>query len=393
MTLSFKRHSLFLGCALIALSACDKPLDYDLRGGQTLNTTAAVENLTASRPGPDARGIISYPGYQVAVARRGDTVASVASRIGANADELARYNGLAPGDTLRAGEVLALNTRVAEPAGGPITPGQPVDIASVAGPAISQAQGQKVETTKLPPAQAEKQAAKQEPVRHKVRRGETAYSISRLYNVSVKSLADWNGLDAQYTVREGQHLLIPVAVAGQTPPQTRALATQAPGTGSPTPVPPSAAKPLPDKDLKSASETTAKAKATPSSAPDMGKTQTAASSSAAMVYPVRGDIVREYAKGRNDGIDIAGAAGSAVKAADKGTVAAVTEDTNGVPIIVVKHAGDLLTIYSNVDKVSVKKGDTVARGQGIAQMRRDNTALHFEIRKGFDSVDPLPYLN
>jgi hypothetical protein len=38
---------------------------------------------------PDAQGVISYPGYQVAVARRGDTVGSVAARVGLSAQELA----------------------------------------------------------------------------------------------------------------------------------------------------------------------------------------------------------------------------------------------------------------------------------------------------------------
>ena len=46
-----------------------------------------------------------------------------------------------------------------------------------------------------------------------MQRGETAYTIARLYNVSAKSLAEWNGLGPDLAVREGQYLLIPV-VAG-----------------------------------------------------------------------------------------------------------------------------------------------------------------------------------
>ena len=48
-----------------------------------------------------------------------------------------------------------------------------------------------------------------EPIRHKVSRGETAFTISRLYNVSIRSLAEWNGLDSNFTIREDQYLLIP----------------------------------------------------------------------------------------------------------------------------------------------------------------------------------------
>lgn len=73
------------------------------------------------------------------MARRGDTLQSLARRIGVNVNELSRYNGIQPGDTLRDGEIIALPNRVAEPAGGPLTPRPGVDIASVAGNAIENA--------------------------------------------------------------------------------------------------------------------------------------------------------------------------------------------------------------------------------------------------------------
>jgi hypothetical protein len=119
------------------LTACDEPLDLDLRGGLggRLDTADAARTATADRPAPDQRGIISYPGYQVAVARRGDTVASLAARIGGNAEEIARYNGIQTGDRLRKGEIVALPSRVAEPAGGPIQPPEGVDITSPHWPA------------------------------------------------------------------------------------------------------------------------------------------------------------------------------------------------------------------------------------------------------------------
>jgi murein DD-endopeptidase MepM/ murein hydrolase activator NlpD len=65
-----------------------------------------------------------------------------------------------------------------------------------------------------------------------------------------------------------------------------------------------------------------------------------------------------------------------------------------VPIVVVKHPDNLLTVYANVDGITVKKGDTVKRGQNIAKIRDgDSNYVHFEVRKGFNSVDPMPYLN
>ena len=386
--MNFSRTSapLLAGTAILMLTACsDQPLDFDLRGafGNAPSTAEAAANATANRPEPDSRGIISYPGYQVAVARRGDTVASLASRIGVDPRELARYNGIQTGDLLRDGEVVALPGRVAEPSGGPITPPGAVDITTLAGDAINNAsQPASVQTTTLPSAQSGV-----EPVRHKVERGETAYTIARLYDVSVRSLADWNGLGSDLSVREGQYLLIPVALPDSGDNRQAAAATTQPGAGSPTPEPPSASRPLPENDTVPAAEPVK------SSAPDLGATQTAASSGAAMIFPVRGDIIRDYAKGQNDGIDIAASPGTAVKAAAAGVAAAITKDTNGVPIIVIKHPDNLLTVYSNIDNVTVTKGDSVSRGQKLAEIRREGTAaLHFEVRDGFDSVDPNDYL-
>lgn len=390
------RAPIFAGASVLALAACDPgAVDLDLRGLNGGFTTAdAARAPLANRPRPDNRGVISYPNYQVVVARRGDTLTDVANRVGVDPAALARFNGLEPGVSLRRDEIIALPSRVAEPSPatgargtGPI---QPVDISALANNAIDRsAETPGVETAGLPPASSRPAAQTgKEPVRHKVARGETAYTISRLYNVPVKALAEWNGLGSDFAIREGQYLLIPVAK--QAPPQRTEAATTPPGAGSPTPTPPSATKPLPDDD----SATPLPAATEPEKpVADVGQT-TSATQSARMVKPVDGSIIREYAKGRNEGISIQAAAGSPVKAADTGTVAAITESAEGVPIIVLRHRGNLLTVYANVADVAVAKGDRVRRGQTIAKLRDGRNAyVHFEVRQGFDSVDPAEYIN
>jgi len=390
---------LLLGSALL-LSACDEPLDLDMRGAfGGLNTADAARQATAKRPQPDNRGIISYPSYQVAVARTGDTLADVAARIGTDADALARYNGIATTDVLRDGEIVALPRRVAEPspATGSLTTGpiQPpgVDITTLASGAIDRAGTQQVQTSQLPtaqPASEPKVARGIEPKRHRVQRGETAYTIARLYGVSVRSLSEWNGLGSDFAIREGQYLLIPVPELPAPKEAEPATQTEPPGTGTPTPTPPSSTKPLPKEKTKPVAEARQEAKA---NAPDLGKTQTKASTGGKLGYPVQGKIIREYAKGKNDGIDISASPGTAISAAESGTVAAITADSDQVPIIVVKHDNNLLTVYANVDGIAVKKGDKVKRGQKLAAIRSGKSSyVHFEVRKGFDSVDPLPYL-
>ncbi|MFU8778174.1 MAG: LysM peptidoglycan-binding domain-containing protein, partial [Roseovarius sp.] len=150
----FSRSAPLLATMALALAACDKPLDLDMRGafGNAPSTAEAARNASAPRPQPDARGIISYPGYQVAVAERGDTVGSLARRIGTDPGALARFNGVQTGDPLRKGEILALPGRVAEPLSGPVQTPSTVDIGSLADGAIRRADSQTVTTSALPPA-------------------------------------------------------------------------------------------------------------------------------------------------------------------------------------------------------------------------------------------------
>lgn len=385
-----------VGASLLTLTACvgGGQFDPDFRkyGTAGFDTSGAAINAATTRPTPDQRGIISYPGYQIAVARQGDSVASVAARIGLDPNELASYNALSPNAVLRQGEVLTLPRRVAD-AGPPVVGG-----ASGTLPPTTAASGGRVDVSsitagKIAPAAATQQpaAAKPtkaaappaptgaEPIRHKVERGESAFSIARLYNVNVKALADWNGLGSDLSVREGQILMVPVG-SGAAP--VAEVVTE-PGEGSPTPPPPSSKKPTPDEETVAASEPVA----TPP-APDLGQTDTAK-----LAMPVSGKIIRGYQKKKNDGIDIASAGGTAVGAAGSGTVAAITKDTDGVPILVIRHENNLLTVYANIDGIAVKKGDKVKRGQTIAKVRASDPAfLHFEVRQGFESVDPMPYL-
>ncbi|TRD23025.1 M23 family metallopeptidase [Palleronia caenipelagi] len=368
------------GLVVTGCSDTTEGFDIDLRDnlGDAFDTTPAVEQAVAARPSPDNRGVISYPTYQVAVARRGDTVQTIAARVGLPARELASYNGVPENQALRPGEVIALPRRVSEPSpatgapvAGPIRVAEPVATTSLEDRAQAAINGAPVQPVKA-----------REPVRHQVQAGETAFSIARKYNVPVRALAEWNSLDSNMTVRRGSYLLIPVAapVANRT--------TQ-PGQGTVAPVPPSAAAPLPAENA-----TQAPPKDTPKPANLAQNTTSASASGSRLIYPVQGDVVRAYSKGKNDGIDIAAPAGAAVKAAASGTVAAITRDTDQVPILVLRHAGNLLTVYAGVEGITVSKGDTVKRGQTIAKVRRQSpSVVHFEVREGFESADPSKYLD
>ncbi len=337
-------------------------------------------NAVATKPRPkaDKRGVITYPHYQVIIAKRGDSMNSIAERVGMSGADLAKYNGLSVDYKPRIGEVLALPKGIIIPTEEetPVTTGSIEEIASAA---IGRADSPQPQTGIVQPGP--------EPIQHVVEPGETAYSIARLYNVSVTSLASWNGLDRDLTVRSGQRLLIPVVDDG-TPVSTAAAGTIAeeplPGEGSETPVPPTASQPLPDKVEE----------AVIPESPDLGATRTPPGASRKLLKPVSGKVLRGYsaAPGGNEGLDIAAAAGTPVKAAEDGEVALISSSANGT-IILLRHPDNLYTVYSNVENPSVKKGQTIRRGQTIAKVAKGDTPfVHFEIRRGTESVDPAPYL-
>jgi len=383
------RTGVFLGLSAMALAACEGGEIIDFRpsfGGSTANNGVTIE--TASRPEADDRGVISYPNYQVAVARKDDTITQVANRVGLTPAELATYNGVSLTDTLRAGEIVALPRRVSEPSPltgatttGPIVPADEIDITTLASGAITRAGDTPVQT---PVAD---QQTGIEPVRHQVERGETAYSIARLYSVSVRSLADWNGLGTDLDLREGQYLLIPAAEETTAATPAPVEPTPEPGAGTVTPTPPSASTPLPDPDPV----VVAPVPAPP--APDLGPETAPASTASRMTPPVNGSIIRTFSSA-SEGLDYNASAGASVKATMDGTVAAITTETGGATIVVVRHEGNVFTIYSNVEGVTVAKKDKVTRGQTLAKIRGgDASTFHFEVRQGLTPVDPEPYFN
>ncbi|MBF9058539.1 peptidoglycan DD-metalloendopeptidase family protein [Rhodobacterales bacterium HKCCSP123] len=364
---------LALGLCLSVLAGCvGSDMDFDLRPDR-ISTRGAGE--AAPRPEPDSNGLITYESYQMVVARRGDTVADVARRIGMDPQELARFNGRSPTDELRPDEVLALPRRVAPRAGSG------TDIAAIASGAIDAAEARQgsVAAPAVQPGQ--------EPVRHRVSRGETAYSIARLYGVSVRALAEWNGLGPDLSVREGQYLIIPIiieeaSVAGGTSPGS-----------SVAPLPPSAATPLPDPIQAAPLPPPGTQAPAPASAPAPAPAAPApAANTARFAYPVQGSVIRPYGNG-NEGIDIGASTGTTVRAAADGEVAAITQDTDQIPILVVRHPDGLLTVYANIRNITVSRGDRVTQGQAIAEVGPgDPSFLHFEVRRGFEAVNPTRYL-
>ena len=362
-----------------------------LRAVSALALCAALAACAGGRPGspspaavantaPDARGVITYASYQVAVARDGDTIATLSQRIGASTEEVARLNGLPANYLLRTGEVVVLPDSVPRPDAA-VAGGWSPDLAAAA-----------IEGAPLPPPGATTTAPAAEspfsngqtdplidPVRHRVEPGETVYSIARLYGVSVTALSSWNGLGGDMTIRENQELLIPIVSSANRISST--VDTQ-PGQGTPVTPPPIASTPLPENLAPGENP----------ASPDLGQYRTPPGGR--LSPPVSGAITRAYNPAKPNGVGYAAAVGAPVRAAGDGEVALISEEIGGSgTIVLISHSDDLLTTYSVLTGVTLEKGDRVSAGQVIGNVApRDKPELQFDVFRGLDPIDPTTYL-
>lgn len=362
----------------LALTACESAQSLNPFGDDAAAPPAQPAPPAVQNTAPDSRGVITYATYQVAVTREGDTLETVAARVGTSAQALASRNAVPPTYLLRPGEVLLLPDDVPRPVAGGGTGGWSTDSVSAA------IDGGGSPSTVAPPPQNPFQNGQTEPlidpVRHRVEAGETAYSIARLYGVSVTSLASWNGLGPDLAVRENQELLIPI-VSDANRISTGVADTQ-PGQGTPVAAPPSAAAPLPQNITEAV---------TPES-PNLGAQRTPQGGK--LSAPVSAKVSRKYNPANPNGVGFAVPAGTAVHAAAPGEVALVSEALGGLgTIVLVRHKDDLITTYSTLSNVKVKEGDRVTAGETLGTVsQRDNPELQFDVFRGTESVDPTPYI-
>lgn len=97
----------------------------------------------------------------------------------------------------------------------------------------------------------------------------------------------------------------------------------------------------------------------------------------------------------NNGIDIACPAGSKARAVFEGVVVSVNKITPTNNAVILRH-GDYFTVYSNLDQVSVQRGDKVNTREDIGKVHTDKsegkTELHFEIWQGKTLLNPSLWL-
>jgi lipoprotein NlpD len=113
--------------------------------------------------------------------------------------------------------------------------------------------------------------------------------------------------------------------------------------------------------------------------------------------PTHGKVIAQFSESDNrKGIDIAGKLGQPVMASANGKVVYSGSGLRGYgKLIIIKHNNTFLSAYAHNNKILVKEGQSVSRGQKIAEMGKTDAKqveLHFEVRRYGKPVDPAKYV-
>lgn len=127
-----------------------------------------------------------------------------------------------------------------------------------------------------------------------------------------------------------------------------------------------------------------------------------------VIFPLKGEIAKPYGMAYSathgdyrfhNGIDLKAPLGTTVKAALDGKISQIVSTKSEATAVTIDHGGGLFSSYAHLEKSSVKKGQTVQKGQAIGTVGKpglsevlDETHLHFTLSREGESLDPLGYL-
>ena len=246
-----------------------------------------------------------------------------------------------------------------------------------------------------------------------VKKGDTLLRIALDHGQNYRDILAWNNLPNPDDIKVDQVLRVAPPAKGSvvTSPVTMPESRPAPLAAAPKKVAPrgekkpysdaTLAEMKKDEDSKSEGKPEPKAAvaAAPAAAPSVppaGAAKNDDDERLSWMWPSEGRIVATFDEGKNKGVDIAGKLGQPVTAAGAGKVMYAGSGIRGYGnLVIVKHSNSLLSAYAHNRAIVVKEGQTVSKGEKIAEMGdsdADSVKLHFEIRQQGKPVDPSRFL-
>ncbi len=242
------------------------------------------------------------------------------------------------------------------------------------------------------------------PGYYRVKPGDTLYRIALENGQNYRDISAWNNLANPNQIEVGQ--LLRVAPPGQNATAVTPGVAAAPVVGGPVQSAPLSSSPAPASNAGTVQAPPPAYAYNPSTATTIPPQPPATTATGpgpvvnggnlALTWPVRGPILDRFDDSNNKGINIGGTQGEPVKAAADGRVVYAGNGLRGYGnLIIIKHNANYLTAYAHNRSLMVKEGDSVTKGEKIAEMGNsdaDRVMLHFEVRQQGKPVDPMKYL-
>lgn len=252
---------------------------------------------------------------------------------------------------------------------------------------------------------------KDETKYHQVKKDDTLYAISLVYDLDYRQLAQWNQIAPPYTIKVGQKIRLSDPNSGNNSMDAADISPKMVATKQ--------------KAVKSTNRINSQKKTATSSnnkpnlayrpsyktqpIKDIAEKQGSSPQKKSIIsndnenmlklnfqWPIKGKVLKSFSQADNKGIDIAGEMGQDVGAAEAGKVVYSGQGLIGYGnLLIIKHNDLYLSAYANNSRLLVAEGHTVEKGEVIAKVGRTGsikTSLHFEIRKNGKPVNPLNFL-
>ncbi len=255
------------------------------------------------------------------------------------------------------------------------------------------------------------------PGYYTVKKGDTLTRVAQQFNAGYRDIAEWNGLANPNDIKVGQLLRVvpPEGARAASVPIDTGLEVSVVPVDSAKPAAPAPAVPAAEPQPKASSSLKrgplgTKVAYTEQTWNDMQRGDAAAAADAArpadttrkpdaataarFIWPTEGKLIRKFDV-TYKGIDIAGQSGQPVVAVGDGTVLYAKGMRGYGNLVIIDHTEGLVSAYAHNKTIHVKEGQTVTKGQRVAEMGdsdADSVRLHFEIRQLGKPVDPIGLL-
>ena len=281
--------------------------------------------------------LFSFTGFAedvIHIIEKGDTLYSISKKYNTPVDSILKKNNLSDPSKIKIGQKLII-------------------------PAASSAKNDKKTNTKT----------NSEELTHVIQKGDTLYALAKKFGVKFSDILKLNGLSEKTPLKIGQILKIPQGKSQGSAKEQKSNSAQT------------------DKQNKTSTTKAASDKNSQAVKPSTSTKQ----ADSKLLWPVPASKV-SYLSGKITGVVIDSVKGQAVKAVSSGKVVSTGPHRGFGQVVFVQSKTKHIYVYGGMEKIAVRKGDTIAVGQKLGELGVElfsgKARLYFMVYDKNKPIDP-----